>query len=109
MEIFLEHKLCGERIALYLPHEAETWSLKEALHWIKNLGYTNVFIEPNCKLVVDGVVGNLNSKTEFGAILSLCKVMLLLLQNLRISFIRKQANNVAHLLFIQKKCCLFAS
>jgi ribonuclease HI len=81
-----------------LPHEAEAWSLKEALHWIENLGYTNVSIELDCKLVVDGVVGNPNSQTEFGAILSVCKAMLSLLQNLRISFIRRQANNVAHLL-----------
>jgi hypothetical protein len=81
-----------------LPNEAGAWSLKEALHWIKNLGYTNVSIELDCKVVVDGVVGNPNSQTGFGAILSVRKAMLLLLQNLRISFIRRQTNNVAHLL-----------
>ena len=68
------------------------------LHWIKTFGFINVSIELDCKLVVDGIVGNPNSQTEFGAILSVCKAMLLLLQNLRISFIKRQANNVAHLL-----------
>ncbi|CAJ2632610.1 unnamed protein product [Trifolium pratense] len=81
-----------------LPHEAEAWSLKEALNWIRNLGYTNVSIELDCKLVVDGVASNPNSQTEFSVILSVCKAMLLLLQNLSIRFIMRQANNVAHLL-----------
>jgi hypothetical protein len=77
------------RKGIPLPHEAKAWSLKEALHWIKNFGYTNVSIELDCKLVIDGIVSNPNSQTEFGAILSVCKAMLLLLQNLRISFIRR--------------------
>ncbi|KAK2421832.1 hypothetical protein QL285_032416 [Trifolium repens] len=58
------------RKGIPLPHEAEAWSLKEALHWIKNFGYTNVSIELDCKLVIDGIVSNPNSQTEFGAILS---------------------------------------
>ncbi|GAU50382.1 hypothetical protein TSUD_368620 [Trifolium subterraneum] len=47
-----------------LPHEAEAGSLKEALHWIKNLGYTNISLELDCKLVVDGVADKFYYETN---------------------------------------------
>jgi hypothetical protein len=53
-------------------------------------------IELDCKQVVDGIVGKPNPRTDFGVLLCACKTLLLLLQNLRISFIRRQANNIAH-------------
>ncbi|KAK2404967.1 hypothetical protein QL285_054266 [Trifolium repens] len=81
-----------------LPHEAEAWGLKAAIFWLRNLGYSSVVIELDCKLVVDGITGKLNFRTEFGMLLYACKASLFALSNFRISFIRRQANNVAHLL-----------
>jgi ribonuclease HI len=46
-----------------LTHYAEPWGLKETLHWIRNLSYTNVFIELDCKLVVDRVAHKSNSQS----------------------------------------------
>jgi hypothetical protein len=39
-----------------------------------------------------------NPRTDFSVLLCACKTLLMLLQNLRISFIRRQANNITHLL-----------
>ncbi|GAU45278.1 hypothetical protein TSUD_100000 [Trifolium subterraneum] len=38
-----------------LPYDAEAWGLKAAISWLRNLGYVNVVIELDCKLVVDGI------------------------------------------------------
>jgi len=62
------------------------------------LGYTRVSIELDCKLVVDGIKGCPIQRTEFSARLRACKRIMQSLPNFRISFIRRQANNVAHLL-----------
>ncbi|MCI21856.1 60S ribosomal protein L23, partial [Trifolium medium] len=38
-----------------LPHELEAWGLKEAIIWLRELGFVNVVIEIDCKLMVDGI------------------------------------------------------
>jgi hypothetical protein len=77
------------------------------ISWLQDLGFSNVVIELDCKLVVDGIRGKLNFLTEFGTMLFACKASLSSLSNVRISFIRRQANNVAHLL--ARVALLFAS
>jgi ribonuclease HI len=50
----------------HLPHEAEAWGLKAGIFWLRNFGYSSVVIELDCKLVVDGIIGKLNFRIEFG-------------------------------------------
>jgi ribonuclease HI len=90
-----------------LSHEAEAWGLKTTIFWLRNLGYSSVVIELDCKLVVDDINNKLNFCTEFGMLLYACKTSLFALSNFMISFIRRQANNVAHLL--ARVALLFAS
>jgi hypothetical protein len=66
-----------------------------------------VSIELDCKLVVDGIAGKPNPRTDFGVLLCACKTLLMLLQNLSISFIQRQDNNVAH--FLTRASLSFAS
>jgi ribonuclease HI len=80
------------------PKEAEARGLKEAIKWLGTLRFPSVSIELDCKQVVDGISSNLSTNSMFGAILNTCKVSLMNRQNFKISFIRRQANNVAHLL-----------
>jgi len=40
------------------PQEAEAWGLKQALLWLMSLGYTRMYVELDCKLVVDGMKGS---------------------------------------------------
>ncbi|MCI44283.1 hypothetical protein A2U01_0065522, partial [Trifolium medium] len=37
------------------PQEAEAWSLKAAISWLNDLGFSSIFKELDCKLVVDGI------------------------------------------------------
>jgi hypothetical protein len=57
-----------------------------------------VSIELDNKQVVDGISNKIGTNSELGAILNYCKASLSRLPNFKISFIRRQANNVAHLL-----------
>jgi len=80
------------------PNEAEARDLKESINWLGNLRFPMVSIELDCKQVVDDSSSNLSTNSMFGVILNRCKVSLLNHQNFNPSFIRKQANNSAHLL-----------
>jgi len=51
------------------------------------LGFSNVFIEIDSKLVVDGMVGKPSHRTECSSILYACKTILFSLPNFWISFI----------------------
>jgi len=56
-----------------------------------------VTIELDCKQVVGGISNKIGTNLELGAILNYCKVLLFRLQNFKISFIRREANNMVHL------------
>jgi hypothetical protein len=77
------------------PHETEERGLKEAIKWIGSLGLSN---ELDCKQVVDDIVRRLNTNSMFDVILEICKTSLRIYTNFKISFIRRQIYNVAHLL-----------
>jgi len=55
-------------------------------------------IELDCKQVVDNISSNINTNSMFDAILNGCKASLMNHQNFKISFIKRQANNVVHVL-----------
>ena len=80
------------------PKEAEARGLKEAIKWLGTMRFSRVSIELDCKQVVDDISSNFSTNSIFGAILNTCKPSLMNHQNFKISFIRRQANNVAHLL-----------
>lgn len=54
--------------------------------------------ELDCKQVVGGISSKLNFNFKFEAIFDIFKASLSLLQNFKINFIWRQANNVVHLL-----------
>jgi len=57
-----------------------------------------VSIELDYKQVVDDISNKTGINPELGTILNYCKASLSSLPNFKISFIQRQANNVAHLL-----------
>jgi len=59
---------------------------------------SKVFVEVDCKQMVDDITKGLNTNSIFGAILDIGKTSLSIYQNFKISFIRRQANSVIHLL-----------
>jgi len=72
--------------------------LKEAILWLGELGLSNVHIELDCKLVTDDIVDRTNNHAEFGNIMLTCRSFLTYFPNFKISFVRRQANFVAHTL-----------
>jgi len=80
------------------PQEAEACSLKEAIIWLGNRGLTAVSIKLDCKQVVEDISNQIGANSELVAIINFCKASLSRLPNFKISFIQRQANNVAHLL-----------
>ena len=57
-----------------------------------------VSIKLYCKKVVDIISSNLSTNFVFDVILNGCKALLMNHKNFKICFIRKQANNIVHLL-----------
>ena len=57
-----------------------------------------MLIELDCKLVVDSIFDRNSNQVEFGSIISECRSLLKHYPNYKISFVRRQANFVAHTL-----------
>lgn len=68
--------------------------LRDAISWLGRLGLLKVFIELDCKQVVDR---NIN-QDEFGSIIFDCQALLQQHLNFKISFAMRQANYVTHTL-----------
>lgn len=80
------------------PHEAEALCLLQGIHWLKIEGYSQVFIELYCKIVVNAICNVQIHNNEFGGIISNCIEELSALPNFQIPFICSLANQVAHCL-----------
>lgn len=78
------------------PQEVEAKGVMEGIKWLSELDLRRVIIELDCKAVMDDIRGVCNFVTEFDSILSSCNSLLSNLQNYIVSFIRRQANIVAH-------------
>lgn len=78
--------------------EAEAQGVLEALKWIIELGVHEVELESDSKLTVNAIVGNTPNYLEVGNILQECRELMKDRPDLMVSFVRKQANRVAHLL-----------
>ncbi|PNX88309.1 60S ribosomal protein l23 [Trifolium pratense] len=78
------------------PVEAEAWVLKEVITWMGELEISRVVIELDCLLVVNAITGCSNNQFEFGHIINDCRRLLENYPNFKISFVKRQANFVAH-------------
>ncbi|XP_057779546.1 uncharacterized protein LOC130998129 [Salvia miltiorrhiza] len=78
--------------------EAELVGIKEALSWIKELGFTKGVIESDCKRAVDMVKSVERNISELGVMASLCRGELVLFPDLRLIFVKRELNAIAHCL-----------
>ena len=85
---------------LHEVREGEAIGLKEALSWVKGLGYQKVMFELDAKSVVDAVNFDLcrTDVSEFGSIIQQCIYMLDQAQNFHVCYVWRQANKIAHVL-----------
>lgn len=89
----------GKNLCLPYPGtvlEGEAIGVKEALTWIKELQLHNISIESDSRLTVKAINENVDYQLEVGDVLEGCRCDLLSMAGVVVSYIRKQANKVAH-------------
>ncbi|KAL8132597.1 hypothetical protein AgCh_008176 [Apium graveolens] len=77
------------------PREAEAVSLKEALLWVKQIGYMYCIFETDLKLLADAYK-QLNGIAYFHTIVSDCLELFKHFENVLVEFVCRFANEVAH-------------
>ena len=82
----------------FAPAEVEVLALRDALKRIHQLQLNNTTLEMDCKEVVDACQSVKADFSKFGCLIKECKTLLSLGENLKLCFIRKQANCVKHAL-----------
>lgn len=70
--------------------------LWHALLLVRDLGLPAISIKLDCLLVVNGVQGEPNRKSEFGTLISYSQHFLNHFQSFKVSYVRRQTNCVAH-------------
>jgi len=78
------------------PAEAEALGLLEAIKLVVARGFPFVIFESDCKFVVDAVNSSQVPHNEIGDIISRCQDLLSSHSQFIVSYVRRQANKVAH-------------
>jgi ribonuclease HI len=78
--------------------EAEALGIREALTWVQNKygAATSIEVESDCLQAVQAINSRHANNTEFGSIIVMCRNLLFLRNNCKVSYVRRQANQVAH-------------
>lgn len=79
------------------PREAEALSLKEALSWVKDLGYKRCIFETDAKVLAEACRGT-NGKAYFHTIVLDCIEFFKHFEDVQVEFVHRSANAVAHTL-----------
>jgi ribonuclease HI len=76
--------------------EAEALGVLESIKWLHSSHIEASYIETDCLHVVQSLNNRSKNNTEFGNIIASCCRLLDLNQNCKVSYVRRQANRVAH-------------
>jgi ribonuclease HI len=76
--------------------EAEALGVLEVIKWLQDSHIGAWYVETDCLQVVQNINKRPNNNTEFGNIIDYCCRLLSLNQNCKVSYVRRQANRVAH-------------
>ncbi|XP_037494679.1 uncharacterized protein LOC119370495 [Jatropha curcas] len=81
------------------PALAEAQALRNVLSWLL-LDYSSLQfqVETNCLQVYYAMRSSVQDLSEFGVVISECKLLLVQLPNVILAWIRRQANDIAHVL-----------
>ena len=78
------------------PTLTEAMSCKEALSWLKSLGYNKVIVESNAQQLIHALQDSNGDLSYFGFIVDDCKIMSKDLGEYLFVFAKRLANQVAH-------------
>nr|GMC71350.1 LINE-1 reverse transcriptase isogeny [Ipomoea batatas] len=85
----------GRRGAV-LAREAKALAIREALSWLKGRDYDNVIVETDAQQIIHHLYSH--NSSPYGLLLHDITVLLSFFANIRLCFVRRSANTVAHLL-----------
>nr|GLL41890.1 uncharacterized protein LOC109159918 [Ipomoea trifida] len=71
-------------------------AIREALSWLKDHDYDGVLLETDAQQVISQL--HIANNSPYGLLLRDINNLLVLFSNVRLSFVRRSANTVAHLL-----------
>jgi ribonuclease HI len=77
-------------------NKAEAIGLLESLKWSSNMQTSSIQIEIDCLHVVHCLNNKNQHNTELGSVIKLCISLLLLNENGKVSYVRRQTNRVVH-------------
>ena len=80
------------------PSVAQALSFREALNWLKEVGRSLVLLESDALLVINVIKHCKVDNACFGLIIVDCFSLLKEIPNYSVSFVRRSANQVAHVL-----------
>ncbi|KAL8094911.1 hypothetical protein AgCh_036428 [Apium graveolens] len=78
------------------PSMAEAVAIKEALSWLKNLGWESVIIESDCLVAIQSIRSSIKMRSRFGRVIEECRKMVEDSNNTKLYFIKRSANRSAH-------------
>uniref|UniRef100_A0A803NZE5 RNase H type-1 domain-containing protein n=1 Tax=Cannabis sativa TaxID=3483 RepID=A0A803NZE5_CANSA len=88
--------ISASRSGIVFPEIAEIIGMKEALSSVKDKGWENVIIESDALMVVQAIHSSVTMPSQFGLLVVDCRLILLSLRNISISFVYRSANKAAH-------------
>ncbi|XP_062094300.1 uncharacterized protein LOC133800357 [Humulus lupulus] len=80
------------------PELVEAMGMREALSWIKKKAWDKVTIETDCLTVVQALRSSISMDSYFGSLITECKGLWNDVKNIKILFVKRSANSVAHVL-----------
>ena len=98
-----EGHFCGARSVtvfypLMEPALAEAMSLREALSWLKTCSFPSIILELDSLLVVQAIHSSATDRSFFGHVIADCKLLISEINVIKISFVKRSANQVTHCL-----------
>ncbi|KAM6584020.1 hypothetical protein CsatB_011022 [Cannabis sativa] len=87
----------------YPAEVIEALGIKEALSWIKGKNWENVVLESDSLLSVQAIRSNQKMSSTFGIVIEDCRLLFSSLNNVKIRFVKRSANRVAHAIARQSR------
>ncbi|KAL8157353.1 hypothetical protein AgCh_002161 [Apium graveolens] len=78
------------------PSLAEALAIKEALSWMQHMGWTMVTIKSDCLVVVQMIRSSAPMRSRIGQVVQDCREIIKEANNLKLYFIKRCANMLAH-------------
>ena len=72
--------------------------LREALSWVKQLGFQNVKVKTYAKYVAKSLDSKKPNRSKYGSLIRECSSILSKEDGFSVHFVRRQANEIAHVL-----------